>query len=184
MLTGKDVIKDGHETLRKRAAVVPMPPSEEDQQLLDDMIDFVMNSQDDEFAKKHNVRPGIGLAAPQIGVSKRAIAIFIEGETVEDNLCLTLFNPRIVSHSSEMTYIEAGEGCLSVDENYEGIVPRYAKITVKADDYDGDPFEETFTGLDAICLQHEIDHLNGILFYDHINKENPFAKIENGQPLV
>lgn len=183
MLTGKNIIRDGHETLRKRAAVVPMPPSEEDQQLLDDMIDFVIDSQDDEFAKKHGIKPGIGLAAPQIGISKRAIAIFIEGETAEDNLCLTLFNPRIVSHSAEMTYLTGGEGCLSVDEEHPGLVARYAKITVKAEDYDGDPFEETFTGLDAICLQHEIDHLNGVLFYDHINKAEPFGKIPNSKPL-
>lgn len=183
MLTGKDIIRDGHKTLRKRAAVVPMPPSEEDQKLLDDMIDFVISSQDDEFSKKHEIRPGIGLAAPQINVLKRAIAIFIKGETTEDDLCLTLFNPRIVSHSAEMIYLPGGEGCLSVDTQHPGFVPRYAKITVKADDYDGNPFEETFTGLDAICIQHEIDHLNGILFYDHINKIDPFAQIANGKPL-
>lgn len=184
MLTGKEIIKDGHPTLRKRASIVPMPPSEEDQKILNEMHEFVRNSQDPEFEKKYGVRPGIGLAAPQINISKRMIAIYIEGDADKNGLTLRLFNPKIVSHSAEKCYLPGGEGCLSVEEVHKGFVPRFAKISVKGEKIDGTTFKGTFTGLEAICIQHEIDHLNGIMFFDHINKQDPFAPIENGCALV
>ena len=80
-----------------------------------------------------------------------------------------------------MTYLNGGEGCLSVDEQIEGNVVRYARITVRAHDMDGNEVKVRFKGYPAVVLQHEIDHLNGIMFYDHINKDNPFYVPENAK---
>ncbi|MDF2558386.1 MAG: def [Bacillales bacterium] len=181
MLTGKEILTDGHPNLRKRAAAVTMPPSEEDKGTLAEMLEFLINSQNPEFAEMHGIRPGIGLAAPQINILKRMIAVYIEVPESEP-ISLALFNPRIISHSVEKTYITSGEGCLSVEQNYPGFVPRYAKVRVKANTINGEEIEIHAKGLLAICLQHEIDHLNGILYYDHINKENPFGEIEFAIP--
>ncbi|MCU9612258.1 peptide deformylase [Caldibacillus lycopersici] len=183
MITMKDIIRDGHPTLRKVAEEVSLPPSEEDKQILNSLMEFIQNSQDEEIAKKYSLRPGIGLAAPQINVSKRMIAVHLE----DDNGKLhsyKLFNPKIISHSVEKTYLPNGEGCLSVDETIPGYVPRYARVTVKAYDINGEEVKIRLKGLPAIAIQHEIDHINGIMFYDHIDQENPFKEVDNASPLV
>jgi peptide deformylase len=177
MLSMKDIIRDGHPTLRKIAAEVTLPPSPEEKQILREMMEYVKNSQNPELAAKYGLRAGIGLAAPQINVSKRMIAVHVtyNGEL----LSYALFNPKIISHSVQRSYLTAGEGCLSVDEPIPGFVPRYAKVTVKGTDLEGNELKLKLKGLPAIVFQHEIDHLNGIMFYDHINKQNPFQPIEN-----
>ncbi len=177
MLTMEDIIRDGHPTLRKVAEEVAMPPSEEDKQILSSLLEFVINSQNSEIASQYGLRPGIGLAAPQINVSKRMIAVHL----TDDNGTLysyALFNPKIISHSVEEAYLQSGEGCLSVDEAIPGFVPRHARITVKGTTLEGEEIKIRLKGLPAICFQHEIDHLNGIMFYDHINKQEPFKPIE------
>ena len=184
MLTGKEIVNDSAPVLRQRAAIVQMPPSSEDQALLASMFEFIVNSQDEQFAKKHHIRAGIGLAAPQIGISKRMIAIHIPAEDVDEPLSCALFNPRIISHSNEKTYLSTGESCLSVDKQYAGYVPRYARIKVKANDMNGEEVQLSLTGLASICMQHEIDHLNGVLYYDHIHQQDPFKKVQNSEPLV
>lgn len=172
-----DIIRDGHPTLRKVAAEVPMPPSEEDINTLKSLLEYVINSQNEEIAFKYGLRPGIGLAAPQINVSKRMIAVHLHDE--KGNLySYALFNPKIVSHSVEKSYLTSGEGCLSVDENIPGYVPRFARITLKGTSIDGNEVKLRLKGLPAICFQHEIDHLNGIMFYDYIDKQDPFKQIE------
>jgi peptide deformylase len=182
MLTMDDIVRDGHPVLRKVAAEVPLPPSAEDKAILESLIQYVKNSQDPEIANKYGLRPGIGLAAPQINVSKRMIAVHVTDE--KDNLfSYALFNPKIISHSVERSYLSAGEGCLSVDESIPGYVPRYARITIKGTDLDGKEVKLRLKGLPAICFQHEIDHLNGIMFYDHINKQDPFADIPEASPV-
>ncbi|MCM3123481.1 peptide deformylase [Mesobacillus sp. AQ2] len=176
MLTMDDIVRDGHPALRKVAEEVPMPPSQEDKEILQNLIEYVINSQDPEIAQKHGLRPGIGLAAPQINVTKRMIAVHLTDE--KDNLVsYALFNPKVISHSVERSYLAAGEGCLSVDEAIPGYVPRYARITVKGIDLEGNEVKIRLKGLPAIVFQHEIDHLNGIMFYDHINKHDPFADV-------
>lgn len=178
MIKMDDIIRDGHPNLRKSAAEVPLPPSQEDKQVLLSLLEYVVNSQNSEIAETYGLRPGIGLAAPQINVLKRMIAVHVHDE--KGNLhSHALFNPRISSHSVEKAYLTSGEGCLSVDEPYPGYVPRYARITVKGYDVDGNEVKLRLKGLTAIVFQHEIDHLNGIMFYDHINKEDPFKPIEN-----
>ncbi|PWW19832.1 peptide deformylase [Cytobacillus oceanisediminis] len=177
MLSMTDIIRDGHPTLRQTAAKVSMPPSEEDKQILKEMLEYVRNSQNPELASQYGLRPGIGLAAPQINVLKRMIAIHVTDSN--ELYSYALFNPKIISHSVQRSYLAAGEGCLSVDQPIPGFVPRYAKVTVKGTDLDGKEVNLRLKGLPAIVFQHEIDHLNGIMFYDHINKQNPFQPIEN-----
>ncbi|MCM3663258.1 peptide deformylase [Mesobacillus subterraneus] len=182
MLTMDDIVRDGHPVLRKVAEEVQLPPSQEDKAILESLIEYVKNSQDPDIAQLHGLRPGIGLAAPQINVSKRMIAVHVNDE--KDNLLsYALFNPKIISHSVERSYLAAGEGCLSVDESIPGFVPRYARITVKGVDLEGKEVKLRLKGLPAIVFQHEIDHLNGIMFYDHINKQDPYAEVPNAAPV-
>ncbi|MFZ3588117.1 peptide deformylase [Bacillus sp. DJP31] len=177
MITMNDVIREGHPTLRKVAEEVNLPASEEDKGTLKDMMEFVINSQVPELANKYDLRPGIGIAAPQINVSKRMIAIHVTDDQ-ESLLSYALFNPKIISHSVEKSYLTVGEGCLSVDREVEGYVPRYARVTVKAITLDGKEVKLRLKGLPAIVFQHEIDHLNGVMFYDHINQEDPMEEPE------
>lgn len=182
MLTMDDIVRDGHPALRKVAESVTLPASDEDKAILQSMLEYVKNSQDPEVAEKYGLRPGIGLAAPQINVEKRMIAVHVHDE--KGNLySYGLFNPKIVSHSVERAYLTGGEGCLSVDEPYPGYVPRYARITVKGVSLQGEEIKLRLKGLPAIVFQHEIDHLNGVMFYDHINNEDPFTEIDNAIPL-
>lgn len=178
MITMEDIIRDGHPVLRQTAEAVELPPTEEEKQQLADMIEFVKNSQDAEMAEKYGLRPGVGLAAPQINISKRMIAVHCEDEDGEE-YSYALFNPRIVSHSVKRAYLTTGEGCLSVDEAIPGFVPRYQKIRVKATTLEGEDIDIRLKGFPAIVFQHEIDHLNGIMFYDHIQKDQPFAEPDN-----
>ncbi len=174
MITMDDIIREGHPTLREVAKEIIMPPSDEEKKTLQDMREFLINSQDPEIAVQNNLRAGVGLAAPQINVPKRMIAIKLEddkGVSYE----YALFNPKIVSHSLEKSFLTAGEGCLSVDRSVDGLVVRYARITVTGTDLDGTNIKIRLRGLPSIVFQHEIDHLNGIMFYDHINPSNPDA---------
>lgn len=180
MIQMKDIIRDGHPTLRLKAEEVAYPLSNEDQQLAHDLLEYVKNSQDADLAEQYQLRPGIGIAAPQVNVSKRIFALHIEENG--DLLSEVFINPKIKSHSIEKTYITAGEGCLSVDELIEGYVPRYARVSVSAYDIDGIEKTWRLKGLKAIAFQHELDHLNGIMFYDHINKHDPYASIANSIP--
>ena len=167
MITMKDIVREGHPVLRKVANEVPLPPSAEDKETLERMLEFVINSQDPQIAEKYNLRPGIGLAAPQIGIDKRMIAVHVYDEN-DDLVSCGMFNPKIISHSVEMTQLENGEGCLSVDREITGLVPRYSRITVKGTTLEGEEVTWRLKGLVSIVFQHEIDHLNGIMFYDRI----------------
>lgn len=174
MITMVDIVREGHPALRKKADVVEIPALEADIKTLTQMIEFVKNSQDPDLAQKYNLRPGVGLAAPQLGILKQMIAVHCVDD--HDNLVsYALFNPKIVSHSTQQSYLIGGEGCLSVDRDVPGIVPRYAKVTVKGIDLNGNEIKVRLKGLPSIVFQHEIDHLNGIMFYDHINNNDPFT---------
>jgi peptide deformylase len=122
-------------------------------QLMDDMLETMYAA------------PGIGLAAPQVGVLKRVIVIDIDREDMKTGP-IPMANPEIVEASDEdATY---DEGCLSLPEHYSEVV-RPAKVTVRYLDRDGKKQEMKCEGLLATCVQHEIDHLDGILFVDHIS---------------
>ncbi|WP_409294525.1 peptide deformylase [Peribacillus sp. SCS-26] len=181
MITMNDIIREGHPALRSVAEPVELPASEEEKEILRSMMEYIQNSQDPETALKYGLRPGIGLAAPQINVPKRMIAVQVPDDK-GNTISYALFNPRIVSHSVEKSYLTAGEGCLSVDRDVPGYVPRHARVTVEGTTLEGENVKLRLRGLPSICFQHEIDHLNGVMFYDHINKEQPFAPID-GKPI-
>lgn len=160
--------------LSKRCKEVSLPLSDEENKLLLDMVDYLKASQDEEIAQKYDIRPGVGLAANQIDIDKRMIAVYLidsKGNEVKYGLA----NPVITSYSVQECYLANGEGCLSVKKDVPGYVYRYNKITVKAYDvFNGAEITIKARGFLAIVLQHEIDHLNGILYTDRINKDDPF----------
>ncbi|PKR78479.1 peptide deformylase [Halalkalibacillus sediminis] len=172
MITMDDIVREGDPVLRENAEEVSLPPTDEDKHILGEMLQFIKNSQDEEIAEEYNLRAGVGIAAPQIGISKRMLAVHFT-DFKDKEYSYGLFNPKIISHSVEKTYLPGGEGCLSVDREVPGIVPRYARITLRATTLEGDEVKLRLKGYAAIVVQHEIDHLNGIMFYDHINSENP-----------
>lgn len=178
MITMKDIIREGNPTLRKIAEEINVPINEENLQLGEKMMEFLHNSQDPVQAERLNLRGGVGLAAPQLGISKRIIAVHIPSNKPEDDeplLSTLMYNPKILSHSIQETCLADGEGCLSVDREVPGYVPRHNKITVSYFDSQGEKQKIRLKGYTAIVIQHEIDHLNGIMFYDHINQTAPFS---------
>jgi peptide deformylase len=110
--------------------------------------------------------PGIGLAGIQVGVAKRVVVMDLS-KREEDHKPLVFINPEITWTSEEKTTYE--EGCLSIPEYYEE-VERPERVKVKYLDLDGKAHEIEAKGLFATCIQHEVDHTNGILFIDHISK--------------
>ncbi len=115
-----------------------------------------------DMAETMRAGEGVGLAAPQVGVLKRAVVIDVSAIREEGDEVLELVNPEIVSTEGENTVIE---GCLSVPGR-AGRVVRPEKVTVKAQDRDGNAIEVTGEGMLAVCLCHELDHLDGILYVD------------------
>ncbi|WP_374331850.1 peptide deformylase [Aestuariivirga sp.] len=126
--------------------------------------------------------PGIGLAAIQVGVPQRLLVIDLAKEN-EPKTPLFVANPEIVWASEAQSDYE--EGCLSIPEYYE-MVSRPAEIKVRYLNREGEPSEIHAAGLMATCLQHEIDHLNGVLFIDHISRlkrERVIKKFQKAQKL-
>jgi peptide deformylase len=187
MLLMKDIIREDDPILRLVAKEVDLPLSKEDEDTLVNIADYLGNSQDQEIATKYGLRPGVGLAAPQINISKQMLGILAYDEDGNDHQYL-MVNPKLVSYSDEMTYLPSGEGCLSVDRVVDGFVPRYKKVTVETYlfNYETKELKKTKLRLKnyiAIVFQHEYDHLKGIMFYDRINQTNPFAEIPNSTPI-
>lgn len=173
MLKTKQILDEKDKRLRKVSEEVVFPLSEEDKKLIDTMIEYLTASQIEEQAEKYDLRPGMGMAAIQLGVAKRYFVVVHEVEEgVFDNYIL--INPKIVSNSEEKIYVEMGEGCLSVNRDVEGIVPRFARVTMEAYNELGQKIRVRGREELAIAFQHELDHLNGILFTDHIDKNDPF----------
>ncbi|MDF1631705.1 peptide deformylase [Mycoplana sp. MJR14] len=128
--------------------------NDEARRLADDMLETMYDA------------PGIGLAAIQIGVPRRMLVLDVSKEG-EEKTPLVFINPEIVASSDQRSVYE--EGCLSIPDYYAE-VERPAGITVRYLDRDGRGQTIEADGLLATCLQHEIDHLNGVLFIDHISK--------------
>ena len=118
--------------------------------------------------------PGIGLAAPQIGESVKLIVVDISKERGEDRRYMAMVNPEIIEQEGHQL---DEEGCLSIPE-LTAMVKRFQKITVSYQDLEGNTKEMTTEDRFAVVLQHEIDHLNGILFIDHLSslKRNLYKK--------
>ncbi len=120
----------------------------------------------DDMLKTMYAAPGIGLAAIQIGVPKRVIVMDLaRGD--EPKAPRYFVNPEILESSDELAPYE--EGCLSVPEYYDE-VKRPARVRLRYLDYHGQPVEEWADGLYATCIQHEMDHLEGVLFIDHLSR--------------
>ena len=184
MILMKDIIDDHHPLIREISQPVEMPLSQEDEQLLLDMHEFLVNSQDEELSEKYQLRPAVGIAAVQLGILKRMCAIHVLTYDHDGNIKkaddYALVNPKIVSYTEKQSYLKDGEGCVSVNEEKDGYVPRHAKVTVKG--YDVLTHQDVTIvarGFLSICLQHELDHFDGVLFYDHFNKNNPKAPLPN-----
>lgn len=167
------ILDEKDKLLRQVSKEVSFPLLEEEKETIKMAMDNLRYSQIEEYAKKYNLRAGWGLSAIQIGIQKRW---FIIVDEQEDGSFREYFfaNPKIISNSAEKIYVEQGEGCLSVNRDVEGIIPRYARVTIEAQDLDGNKFQVRFREDLAICAQHELDHLDGILFIDRIDKKNPF----------
>ena len=181
MLINNDtIIKDCDALIRRRSADVPLPLSDQDRDILMQMMKYVDDSTVPEIAEEKNLRPAVGISAIQIGIPKKMTAVILKGADGNKVCEYALVNPKIISNSVEQAYLESGEGCLSVVEDHEGYVYRSARVKVKA--YDALTDKEVLIKADgylAIVLQHEIDHFKSILFYDHIDKNDPFRKDPN-----
>lgn len=148
----REIIVDGDERLRKKARPVDQPKDPRIQSLIDDMVETL-----------HNSGNGIGLAAVQVGMLKRIFII----DMGDERGVRVYINPEIIERDGEQVNVE---GCLSVPSSW-GEVKRPAHIVVRAQNREGEVFEEEATGLDAVCICHENDHLNGILFTDLVMGE-------------
>ena len=171
------IVKDSNPIMRKKSLPVEMPLSSETKETLDWMLDYLKKSQDAEYAEKHHIRAGVGLAAIQIGLLKRMFVVYLnQGE--DDIFQVQLVNPKIIETSLKKCAIESGEGCLSVDKDHAGLVHRYYKI--KMTGYDAITEQDvviTASGYLAVVLQHEYDHLDGKFYYDRIDKNNPDRRL-------
>jgi len=173
MLKMCDILDEKEKLLRTVSEEVKFPLTKKDKKTINDMIEMLTDSQIPELSEKYDLRPGMGLAAIQLGIPKRYFVVVHEYEEGKfDNY--VLINPKIVSTSEEMIYVGEGEGCLSVNREVPGIVPRHARVTMEAYDMDGNKIRVRGREELAIAFQHELDHLNGILFVDKIDKKNPF----------
>ena len=182
MLKTKDILDEKNKILRTKSKEVTFPMDKKDLDTIDKMIEYLTNSQIDDLAEKYDLRPGMGMAAIQLGIQKRYFTVVYEKESgVFENYIV--INPKIVSFSSEKIYVEDGEGCLSVNRETKGIVPRSARITVEGYDTNGNKIKLRVREDVAIAFQHEIDHLDGILFVDRIDKKNPYKNADKYRPI-
>ncbi len=129
------------------------------QRLIDDMVETMQHTN------------GVGLAAPQVGVPLRVIVLQMPGEEP-----MAIINPEIVKRAGER---EVTEGCLSIP-GYAGEIKRSVSVTVKGLDRQGKTIRIKATGLMAQALEHELDHLNGILYIDHIESQDKLHRVEAG----
>ena len=167
MLKTKDIVDEKNKILRTVSKEVKFPLSDEDRKVIKEMIEYLTDSQIPELAEKYDLRPGMGMAAIQLGIQKRYFVVVHEYEEGHFKNYV-LINPKIVSNSEERIYVEDGEGCLSVNRETIGITPRYARVTMEAYDMEGNKIRIRGREELAIAFQHELDHLNGILFVDKI----------------
>lgn len=184
MITMKDFVPEKEPILREQARPVEFPINEELKETAVAMRQFLINSQDPKMAEKYNLRPGVGVAAPQIGIDQQIFAVYLmdydeEGNETEPLIDEIFVNPKIISHAVQKVALKEGEGCLSVPREVPGIVPRPKRVTVKYNDLEGNEKKIRLRDYQAVVVQHEIDHLKGILFYDHIDEKTPWEPDED-----
>lgn len=173
MLPKIKILDEKNKMLRMISKEATFPLPEKERTAIKDALKYLEMSQIDEYTEKYHLRPGMGLALIQLGIPKRIFVIVDEvDEGVFDKY--VIINPKVISHSEEEIYVEEGEGCLSVNRPVEGIVPRYARIKVEAQDEDGKVCTYRLREDLSVAFQHEMDHLDGILFVDKIDPKNPY----------
>ena len=182
-ITSSSIILDSDPRIRLKSEPVTLPLSPEDKELLTSMLTYVRDSQNPEIAEAEGLQAAVGIAAIQLGIAKQLIAVVVPNEdgSVSE---VALANPKIISESVQNGYLENGEGCLSVKDEHEGHVFRHARIKVRA--YDLIQDEKVIIsaeGYFGIALQHEIDHLSGILFYDRIDIDDPWKDDEEAEVI-
>jgi peptide deformylase len=148
--------------------IAPAPVLSKKAELVTEVTDELRKFMDDMLETMYDA-PGVGLAAPQVGVSKRILVMDVSkkvDENKEGGEPLYLINPVIISQSEDTCIDE--EGCLSAPDLFAD-VERYCDVEVEYLDYNGEKQVMKASGLLAVCIQHEMDHLNGIMFYEHIS---------------
>ena len=186
MLINNDtIIKDDNPLIRTKSADIQLPPRQDELDLANDMMTYVKESIDPTIAEEKNLRAAVGISAIQVGVPKKITAIRIvmaEDENGDPTKVVELLwaNAKIIKRSVQKAYLDMGEGCLSVPEEHPGHIQRAMRITVHAYDLVTNQWiDYRASGYLAICIQHELDHFNGVLFYDHIDPNDPMAVDED-----
>jgi peptide deformylase len=157
--------------------VVPDPVLKQKSQAVE-VVDDELRALMDDMLETMYAAPGIGLAAIQVGVPKRVIVMDLARAEDEERQPRHFINPEILWASEETAPYE--EGCLSVPDVYDE-VERPARVKLRYLNYQGDVVEEDAEGLFAVCIQHEMDHLEGVLFIDHLSRlkrERAVAKVK------
>jgi peptide deformylase len=162
-----DIVLEGDPRLRQRAQEIP---TIEDrlEALADDMFETMLASS------------GVGLAGPQVGIMERIIVVHVPGDFFgegEEDVSYTMINPEIIAHTDDVEV--ATEGCLSIP-GIVGDVPRYSVIQVQTTELDGETYIIEEYDWVARVIQHEIDHLNGILFTDRVVDKSTIRPAESG----
>ena len=173
MIRSKDIIDEYDKRIRLISKEVTFPLDDKTKKVIKDSLEMLRLSQIEEEAEKYDLRPGMGLSLIQLGIAKRIFVICYEVDDGEFEDYVVI-NPKILTESEEMIYVEEGEGCLSINRPIDGIVPRHARIKVEYYDENGNKINKRFREELAVVFQHELDHLNGKLFYDRIDKKNPY----------
>lgn len=172
-----NILDEKHKILREKSSEVVFPLSEDDKKLINDMLIYLELSQIKEYYEKYNLRPGMGMAFIQVGIKKNIFVIVYEKDEGKFEKYV-IINPKLISHSEELVYVGEGEGCLSVNRDTEGIVPRYARINIEYNDINGNKKTIRVREELSVAFQHEMDHLNGILFIDKIDQNDPYKNID------
>lgn len=176
------ILDEKNKKLREISKEVTFPLTKEEKQDIKDMMDYLEMSQIEKYREQYDLRAGMGLAYIQIGVPKRVFVIVDEVDEGKFERHVVI-NPKILSMSEELIYVGEGEGCLSINRETEGIVPRHARMKVEAYDENGDLYSIRVREDLAVAFQHEIDHLNGILFTDHIDPKKPYKNADKMREL-
>lgn len=171
------ILDEKNPILRTKSKEVTFPLSDSDKQTIIDIANYLKLSQIKEYYEKYNLRPGMGLAFIQLGIKKRIFVIVYEKDDNEFETYVVI-NPKLLSSSEEMVYIAEGEGCLSVNREVCGIVPRYARINIEYYDEEGNKHIKRMREELSVAFQHEMDHLDGILFVDKIDKKDPYKDMD------
>jgi peptide deformylase len=167
------IVRLGHPSLRTPAKSVPLPRigRQEIQQLIDEMVETMRDA------------PGVGLAAPQLGVELQVFVYEAAGhpDRGPEIPLRVVINPMITPMSGELVY--DWEGCLSIPD-LRGLVPRHPAVRVRGLDREGQPLDYVAQGFEARIVQHEFDHLNGVVFLDRMRDLHSLSYLEEWEQYV